>query len=535
MRAMAEQVDRFLAPSDDARRRHIRFGIGPDRIVRHEQGIPPWTPVERSARTGPLRIGFFGSLIPAKGIDVLLEAFRRLPSGLATLEAYGSLAPYHDDTAAMRRTAALLNWPGIAPPRTLPRELVIQTMASLDLVVVPSIWPENAPFVIREAFAAGVPVLASAIGGIPELVRDGMGGWLIEPRRVDALARTLHGLAADRSRLTRLKPPPSPLTIDQDAVRTRGHYEDLRRNKRSRTAAARPRVAAVVLNYQTPAETMLAVNAVRASNQRLDDVIVVDNGSTDGGEALRRALPGIRVLASEANLGFAGGVNVGVRHALTHRAEAVLLLNSDVITPPDALDLLLADLAATPEVGIVGPTLVSRSEPDLVASRGMRFSERTARMIHVDHGRRRDRADLPQTLPVDAVSGCAMLVRRDVFERIGLFDESYFFGYEDLDFCLRARDAGFSTWCSPRAIAYHEGGVSLDRRSPKRIYYGARNHLRLATGRAPSAGSRAVRAASVLLFSTAYVLRDPSVPLGPGIVALGLGVRDHFLGRYGPG
>jgi GT2 family glycosyltransferase len=127
-----------------------------------------------------------------------------------------------------------------------------------------------------------------------------------------------------------------------------------------------------------------------------------------------------------------------------------------------------------------------------------------------------------------------MLVRREVFDHIGLLDESYFFSFEDIDFCLRAGAAGFTTACVQDARAYHEGGRTIGRRSPKRVYFGTRNHLRLSS-RIGDPASRPMRFALVTALNAAYVLVSPEAPLLAGSAALIRGVWHHVIGRYGPG
>src|SRR6185436_10315184 len=106
---------------------------------------------------------------------------------------------------------------------------------------------------------------------------------------------------------------------------------------------------------------------------------------------------------------------------------------------------LIAVMEETPSLGIVAPVLLSREEPDHIASAGIFFSERTGRMRHHAAGRRFAALGTDPLRVVDAVSACVMLVRREVFEAVGLLDEAYFFSFEDIDFCLRARNAGFQT------------------------------------------------------------------------------------------
>jgi GT2 family glycosyltransferase len=265
------------------------------------------------------------------------------------------------------------------------------------------------------------------------------------------------------------------------------------------------------------------------------EVLIVDNRSGDGSVSmLRDAFPDVRVIESDDNLGFSGGCNLGIRAALDAGARFVLLMNSDAILAPDALERLLMAMAEQPSLGIVAPVLLSREEPDHVASAGIFFSERTGRMRHRAAGRRFVAVGAAPAQVVDAVSGCVMLVRREVFEKVGLLDEAYFFSFEDIDFCLRARDAGFETACVHDARAYHEGGRTIGRRSSRRVYFGTRNHLRLAS-RVGRRSSRPLRLGLVAGFNAAYVLVSPESPLFDGLAAFLRGMWDHANGRYGAG
>ena len=133
---------------------------------------------------------------------------------------------------------------------------------------------------------------------------------------------------------------------------------------------------------------------------------------------------------------------------------------------------------------------------------------------------------------VDAVSGCLMLVERRVFEHVGALDDRYFFGFEDLDFCLRARAAGIRTIVSP-ARAYHARGQSLPSHSPDRLYYAARNHLRLAASvHGGCAGS--ARQLGVLMLNVASALKASPSHAAPRLLAVAAGCFDFYRGRFGP-
>ena len=211
---------------------------------------------------------------------------------------------------------------------------------------------------------------------------------------------------------------------------------------------------------------------LRRSETTLSPLIVVDNG--DGAEC-RAALAAfggdVTVLATGANLGFSGGCNAGIREALASGAGAVLLVNSDVDRAARLRDAPggCAGQASAPRHRRPGRAQ-PQSGPDGCCRLVSTTTPRTGRM--------RQREDRSDAVASTAVSGCVMLVHRDVFDRIGLLPEEYFFSFEDIAFCQRARAAGFDVGLARDATAYHEGGATMGA-SPERLYYAARNHLRL--------------------------------------------------------
>jgi GT2 family glycosyltransferase len=235
------------------------------------------------------------------------------------------------------------------------------------------------------------------------------------------------------------------------------------------------------------------------------------------------------------NLGFPGGMNVGIREVLARGASHVLLVNSDVIVGPDAIDRLTRALSSRPDAGIAGPLVLSRSSPETVASFGLSFTAATGRMRHRADGRPRPGSREPgQTEVVDAVSGCLMLIRREVFDAVGLLDEAYFYGFEDLDFCLAARRAGFLTVLVPDALVYHEGGRSIGKASSRRLYFAARNHLRLVDRVAPAARAAAYgRRLSIVALNLAHAVRADGGSIAERVGAVLRGTRDYAAGRSG--
>ena len=212
----------------------------------------------------------------------------------------------------------------------------------------------------------------------------------------------------------------------------------------------------------------------------------------------------------------------------------MLLVNSDLTLADDAIGRLESALQAWPNAGIAGPVVLVRSDPDRVESMGIHFSGGTGRTRHYGFG-----AHVAETRPdvreVDGVSGCAMLIRRVVFDHIGLLAEEYFFSFEDLDFCLRARAAGLATLCVGAAHAYHEGGRSIGARSPRRLYFATRNHLLMAArvAPAPSRARALLRGGVIVGLGLAHAVLRADAPAAAGVASVVRGAWHHLRGRYG--
>lgn len=203
-------------------------------------------------------------------------------------------------------------------------------------------------------------------------------------------------------------------------------------------------------------------------------IVVVDNASGDGTvEMVRGEYPEVELIASERNLGFAAATNLGARLG---SAPYLLALNPDAAVTAGALDTLLRAIERHPGVAAAGPRLIKEDGSlDHAAKRG--FPTPLSALGHFTGVGRRSgasgrlaayRAPEVESGPVDAVNGAFMLMRRDVFERLGGFDESYWMYMEDLDLSYRLAEAGWLTWYEPQATALHvKAGTTGGERSPR--------------------------------------------------------------------
>lgn len=212
---LGSEIELFVSPSRALAVDAIRFGLPADRVEVSGNGLELFEPPVKSPRSdGPLRIGFIGTLIWHKGTHVLIEALGQLPVDRYLARIHGFLDWNPDYVAQLRRAAHGLPVEfagGFGPGESA------RILAELDVVVVPSLWPENAPMVILEAFRAGVPVVAARVGGIPELISDGVWGATYEPHSAADLASELAKLISDPERLSRYVaalPPVKSIRVD---------------------------------------------------------------------------------------------------------------------------------------------------------------------------------------------------------------------------------------------------------------------------------------------------------------------------------
>lgn len=206
------------------------------------------------------------------------------------------------------------------------------------------------------------------------------------------------------------------------------------------------------------------------SQTQKHSVVVVDNGSVDSSvELLKSKFATVTLIELPENTGFAGGVNVGIRHALEQGADAIALFNNDAVADKDWLQELTATMDANSEVGIVTCKLL-RTDKKHFDSTGDFYS-----IWGMPFPRARNVADMGQFDAPEEVfgaSGGASLYRAEMLERIGVFDEKFFAYLEDVDISFRAQLAGWKVFYNPRAIAYHQvGGTSSKLGSFSRYHF----------------------------------------------------------------
>jgi len=294
------------------------------------------------------------------------------------------------------------------------------------------------------------------------------------------------------------------------------------------------KVFVIIVNWNGKRDTEACLSSLaNIEKQNVDfNVIVVDNGSADDSvPSIRKKFPWATVLATGKNLGFTGGNNVGITYARQHQADFIWLLNNDTFVDGNVLNILSS--FRDPKVGICGSKIYFAAghefhhdrykEKDrgkvfwyaggLVDWDNMYASHRG--VDEVDHGQYDTEED------TSFVTGCSMMIKRSVFDRIGMLDDRFYLYLEDLDFCLRAKKAGFRLRYVPASVLWHVNAGSTSRPgNPLQQYYQTRNRLFLGFRYAALRTKIALlREAIRFLFSGSAVCRKA--------------VIDWLAGRYG--
>ena len=241
-----------------------------------------------------------------------------------------------------------------------------------------------------------------------------------------------------------------------------------------------PSVTVVVLNWNGWQDTLSCVDSLRKADYPSFRTIIVDNGSTDGSMAHLRAAPwadDVTFIETGCNLGFAEGNNVGIRHALEHGADFVLVLNNDTTVAPDLLDRLVDGAARHPDAGVFSARLLYMDEPGKVWFDGARWDATDLAMKWPGQGQL-ESAMTTEDHETDYACGASLFFRAEVARQIGLLDDRFFLVWEEVDWCFRARAAGWRCLVIPDAKVWHRVGASFGGEdSPMRTYFSVRNEL----------------------------------------------------------
>jgi len=285
-------------------------------------------------------------------------------------------------------------------------------------------------------------------------------------------------------------------------------------------------LAVIILNWNATEDTIRCVQALTAWSSIKPFIIVVDNASRDGETAvIKSECPTAHLICNVENLGFAGGTNRGIVEALALSNAPILLLNNDAIISEEATQRLLQTLEKEPHVGLIGPLLFDGDRPDKLLFAGGKspIKHHNTRISSLKPG-------APVRF-VEYVSGTAVVIKADVFHRVGLLDERYFFSTELADLCLRAKQQGYLSAADTRARAFHKVSRSSGLRDTLYVYYIVRN--RFIYIRNTVSKVKLFYFIFWTLYSLSLWLKLFLTGKHATSQAVGLGLKDGLQGRFG--
>ncbi len=300
-----------------------------------------------------------------------------------------------------------------------------------------------------------------------------------------------------------------------------------------------PPVTVLVLAWGRFEETVECLESLRRVRYAPLHVLVVDNASGDDYvPRLRERFPEIEILASPVNLGYAGGNNLGMRHAIQKGAAFILVLNNDTVVDPDLVSALVTAAEKDPAIAAVGARVMQMENPDRVYCVGGHLTWKPP-LIQLD-GLNATAPEVSEPRDMEMVAGCAVLFRAEALRHIGFFDERFFAYHEDVDWCTRAREAGHRVLYEPTAVIHHRRAPIFARRrkEPYLYYFYGRNAILYAYKHARASQWAKLLATSLLWLAGSFFKRliqgEPPRWVARTVALIARGMRDGLARREVP-
>ena len=235
-----------------------------------------------------------------------------------------------------------------------------------------------------------------------------------------------------------------------------------------------PLVSIITVNYRQAKVTCDLLETIGKLAYPNLETIVVDNGALEDSTAIFKSqLAGVQVIVSRENLGFAGGNNLGIRQA---KGDFIFLINNDTVVADGLIEALVAR-CQQPGVGAASPKIKYFDTPEVIQYAGFtQVNPLTGRNQAIGQGEK-DQGQHDIAGPVPYAHGAAMMLRREVIEKVGLMPEVFFLYYEELDWCEQIRRAGYEIWYEPAAMILHKESISTGKASPLKTEFLTKNRI----------------------------------------------------------
>lgn len=224
----------------------------------------------------------------------------------------------------------------------------------------------------------------------------------------------------------------------------------------------------VVLSWNNVKDTLECLDSLQRVDYSDFCIVLVDNGSIDGTVAIvRERFPDVHIIENGRNLGYAEGNNVGIRFALHQEADYIFILNNDTVVDANAVSQLIAVAEGNYSIGMLCPSIISYFD---------RSKQYIGARINWENGTAGEIEQSSEVCETEYAPGCALLIRSEVVQQIGLLDPTYFMYFEDVDWSLRCKKASYQVVVVPQARIYHKGtNDQIACKSPTVWFYFRRN------------------------------------------------------------
>ncbi len=289
----------------------------------------------------------------------------------------------------------------------------------------------------------------------------------------------------------------------------------------------------ILLNWNNEEDTIECIKSLKKINYNNYKIIVVDNGSEEASILkIENKYPDLFIIKNKSNLGFAGGNNIGIKYAVNNDADYVLLINNDTTVDENFLTELIEVGEADEENGLMGSKIYFHSEKNRIWFAGGKVNWLKNKGTHIGLDET-DKGQYDKIKEVDYLTGCCLLVKKEVVEKIGVLEEDYFLYYEDTDFSLRAQNVGYKCMYVSESKIYHKISRSTKPGSASYIYYHVRNGLVMAK-RTGSFLNKIILYPYCLILFLKQIIKIIFMPKKrPWAKAVLAGLKDFLLGKMG--
>lgn len=238
-----------------------------------------------------------------------------------------------------------------------------------------------------------------------------------------------------------------------------------------------PKVFIIILNFNSFEDTKECLFSLKNIDYRNNEIVVVDNCSTDGSyEKLLLEFNHYKIIKSAQNLGYANGNNIGIQYALNMGADYVCLLNNDVVVETNFLTKIIEPFEAQQNLGIAGPCICKYKDKNIIQAMGANINLYTGLTQGKYKGVKYN--EIPnENVFAHYLGGACFVCKREVFEKIGLIPENYFLFFEETEFCLKAAKAGFKLLGVYGSRVYHKGSSTISKYNGLSYYFLNRNRV----------------------------------------------------------